>query len=61
MSLYAKDDASDFVYEHSEKRPSYSYVLPCTVTNENMGHVTRIVFCFYSKSFKNHFFSPLDY
>ena len=61
MSLYAKDDASGFFYEHTEKRHSYSYVLPCAVANENVGHVRRIVFCFYLKSFKNRFFSRLDY
>ena len=27
-------DASSFVFEYSEKGPSYSYVLPCPLTNE---------------------------
>ena len=46
-------DASGFVYEYSEKGPGYSYVLPCSVTNEYLGHVTGIAFCLYVKSFKN--------
>ena len=33
-------DAFGFVFEHSEKGPSYSYVLPCPVINEYPGHVT---------------------
>ena len=44
-------DAFGFVYEYSEKSPGYSNVSPCTVTNEHLGHVTRIAFCLYVKSF----------
>ena len=43
-------DASGFVFEYSEKEPGYSYVLPCPVTNEYLGHVTGIAFCLYVKS-----------
>ena len=39
-------DASGFVYEYSEKGSGYSYVLPCSVTNEYLGHVTGIVFVY---------------
>ena len=44
-------DASGFVYEYSEKSPGYSYVIPCSVTNEYLGHVPGIVVCLYVKSF----------
>ena len=37
-------DASAFVLEHIEKRPSYSCVLPCPVTNEYHGRVASIAF-----------------
>ena len=37
-------DASGFVYEYSEKGAGYSYVLPCPVTNEYLGHVTGMCF-----------------
>ena len=53
-------DASGFVYEYSEKCPGYSYVLPCPVTNEYLGHVTGIAFCLYVKSFKNSLFNLLE-
>ena len=53
-------DASGFVYEYSEKGPGYSYVLPCSVTNEYLGHVTGIAFCLYVKSFKNSLFNLLE-
>ena len=53
-------DASGFVYEYSEKGPRYSYVLPCSVTNEYLGHVTGIAFCLYVKSFKNSLFNLLE-
>ena len=36
-----------FVYENSEKGPSYSYVLPCSVKNKYVGHVTGNAFCLY--------------
>ena len=49
-----------FLYEYSEKGPDYSYVLPCSVTNEYLGHVTGIVFCLYVKSFKNSLFNLLE-
>ena len=53
-------DASGFVFEYSEKGPGYSYVLPCPVTNEYLGHVTGIAFCLYVKTFKNNLFSLLE-
>ena len=53
-------DASGFVYEYSEKGPGYSYVLPCSVTNEYLGHVTGIAFCLYVKSFENSLFNLLE-
>ena len=53
-------DASGFVFEHSEKGPGYSYVLPCPVTNEYLGHVTGIAFCLYVKTFKKNLFSLLE-
>ena len=53
-------DASGFVYEYSEKGLGYSYVLPCSVTNEYLGHVTGIAFCLYVKSFKNSLFNLLE-
>ena len=48
-------DASALVFEQSKKGPGYSYVLPCPVTNEYLGHVTGIAFCLYVKFFKNLF------
>ena len=54
-------DASGFVYEYSEKGPGYSYVLPCSVTNEYLGHVTGIAFCLYVKCFKNNLFNLMEY
>ena len=53
-------DACDFVYEYSEKGPGYSYVLPCPVTIEYVGHVTGITFCLYLKTFKNRLFNRLE-
>ena len=53
-------DASGFVYENSEKSPGYSYVRPCSVTNEYLGQVTGIAFCFYVKSFKNSLYNLLE-
>ena len=53
-------DASGFVYEYSEKGPGYSYVLPCSVTNEYFGQVIRIAFCLYVKSIKNSLFNLLE-
>ena len=53
-------DASGFVSEHREKGPGYSYVLPCPVTNEYLGHVTGIAFCLYVKFFKNNLLSVLE-
>ena len=53
-------EASGFVFEYSEKGPGYSYVLPCPVTNEYLGHVTGIAFCLYVKTFKNNLFSLLE-
>ena len=53
-------DASCFVYEYSEKGPGYSYVLPCSVTNEYLGHVTGTAFYLYVKSFKNSLFNLLE-
>ena len=52
-------DASSFVFEHSEKGPGYSYVLPCLVTIEYLGHVTGIAFCLYVKTFKKNLFNLL--
>ena len=54
-------DVSGFVFEHSEKEPSYSYVLPCSVTNENLRHVTGVAFCLYVKIFKKNLFSLLEF
>ena len=54
-------DACGFVYEYSEKGPGYLYVLPCPVTNESVGHVTDVAFCFYFKTFKNRLFNRLEY
>ena len=53
-------DASGFVYEYSEKGPGYSYVLPCSVTNEYLAHVTGTPFCLYVESFKNSLFNLLE-
>ena len=53
-------DASGFVFEYSEKGPGYSYVLPCPVTNEYLGHVTGLAFCLYVKTFKNNLFTLLE-
>ena len=53
-------DAAGFVYELSEKGPGYSYVLPCPVTNEYLGHVTGLAFCLYVKTFKERLFSMLE-
>ena len=53
-------DAAGFVYEFSEKGPGYSYVLPCPVTNEYLGHVTGLAFCLYVKTFKGRLFSMLE-
>ena len=53
-------DASGFVFEYSEKEPGYSYVLPCPVTNEYLGHVTGLAFCLYVKTFKNNLFTLLE-
>ena len=53
-------DASGFVYEYSEKGPGYSYVLPCSVTNVYLVHVTGIAFCLYVKSFKKSLFNLLE-
>ena len=52
-------DPSSFVFEYSEKGPGYTYVLPCAVTNEYLGHVTGLNFCLYVKTFKSNFFSLL--
>ena len=61
LRLYAiLHDASGFVYKYSEKGPGYSYVLPCSVKNEYLGHVTGIAFCLYVKSFKNSLFILLE-
>ena len=53
-------DAAGFVYEFSEKEPGYSYVLPCPVTNEYLGHVTGLAFCLYMKIFKGRLFGMLE-
>ena len=53
-------DAAGFVFEFREKGPGYSYVLPCPVTNEYLGHVTGLAFCLYVKTFKGKLFSLLD-
>ena len=53
-------DASGFVFEYSEKGPGYSYVLPCPVTNEYLGHVTGLAFCLYIKTSKSKIFSLLE-
>ena len=34
-------DAAGCVHAFSEKGPGYSYLLPCPVTNEYLGHVNR--------------------
>ena len=49
-----------FFYEFSEKGLGYSYVLPCTVTNECLGQVTGLTFCLYVKTFKERLFSLLE-
>ena len=53
-------DACGFVNEYSEKGPGYSYVLPCPVTNEYVGHVNGIAFCLYLKTFRNRLFNRLE-
>ena len=53
-------DSSGFVFEYSEKGPGYSYVLPCPVTNEYLGHVTLLACCLYVKTFKCNLFSLLE-
>ena len=53
-------DASGSVFEYSEKRPGYSYVLPFPVTNEYLGHVTGLAFCLYVKTTKSNLFSLLE-
>ena len=53
-------DAAGFVHEFSKKAPGYSYVLPCSVTNEYHGHVTGLAFCLYVKTFKGRLFSMLE-
>ena len=53
-------DASGFVFESNEKGPSYSYVIPCPISNEYFGHATRLVFCRYVKTFEIYLFSVLE-
>ena len=54
LSLHAiLYDALGFFFQNSEKGPGYSYVLPCPVTNEYLGHVIRLAFCLYVKTFKS--------
>ena len=50
-------DAPGFVFEYSEKRPGYFYVLLCPVSNEYLGYVTSNAFCLSVKTFKNNLFS----
>ena len=45
-------DASGFFFEHSKKPTGYSYVLPCSVTNDDVCHVTSIAFCLYVKTLR---------
>ena len=52
--------ASGSVFEHSEKGPSYSYLLPFPVTSEYLGHMAGIAFCLYVKTFKKKLFSLLE-
>ena len=37
-------DASGFIAEYSLKGPGYSYVLPCPIKNEYLGHITGLAF-----------------
>ena len=53
-------DAASSVFEFSEKRTGCSYLLPCSVTNEYIGHVTGLAFCFYKKTFKGRVFGMLE-
>ena len=59
-SLAILHDASGFLFEQSEKGPSYSYVSSSSVTNEYLGHVTGLAFCLYVKTFKKNLFSLLE-
>ena len=61
LRLHAiRHNASGFVFDYSEKRPGYSYFLPCPVTNKCLGHVTGLAFCLYVKNFKSNLFSLLE-
>ena len=53
-------DLSGFVYEYSEKGPSYSYFLPCPLINEDPLSCGWNCFCLYVKSFKKSIFNLLE-
>ena len=54
LRLHAKlHEACGFVYEYSGKVPGHSFVLPCPVPNEYVGHVTGNAFCLCLKNFKS--------
>ena len=53
-------DASGFIEEYSCKVPGYSYVLPCPITNEYLGHMTGLAFCLFVRTFKNILFTLLE-
>ena len=46
------NDASGFIAEYSHIGPGYSYLLPCPITNEYLGHITRLAVCLFVKTFK---------
>ena len=50
-------DASGFIAKYGRKGPGYSYVLPCPITNEYLGHITGLAFCSFVKTFKNKLFT----
>ena len=53
-------DASGFIAEYSRKGLGYSYVLPCPITNEYLGHITGLASCLFVKTFKNNLFTLLE-
>ena len=53
-------DASGFIAKYSCKGPGYSYVLPCPITNEYLGHIKWLAFCLFVKTFKNNLFTLLE-
>ena len=53
-------NASGFIAEYSRKGPGYSYVLPCPITNEFLGHITGLAFSLFVKTFKDILFTLLE-